>query len=79
VAANSPEARARAEAQFQKTQKLAHEGNQARAEYAAAARAIDHKTARLKKLRLEKEAADALDASATPAAGKAMRRQAARS
>ena len=43
---------------FEKAQKLAREGEQARAEYEAAARAADVKMARLKALRLAKEAAD---------------------
>jgi hypothetical protein len=51
-------AKARAEASFQKKEQLAREGDKARAEYEAAARARDANTARLKALRLAKEAAD---------------------
>ena len=43
---------------FERAQKLAREGEKARAEYEAAGRATDVKTARLKALRLAKEAAD---------------------
>ena len=55
---NSDEARARAEAKFQKQQKAAEEGAKATAEHEAQARAVDTNTARLKSLRLAKEAAD---------------------
>jgi len=55
---NSKEARARAEAKFQKQQKAAEEGAKATAEHEAQARAVDANTARLKSLRLTKEAAD---------------------
>lgn len=50
----------------EKAQKAAREGEQAMAEYVAAARALDEKTLRLKSLRLAKEAADAADAKAQP-------------
>jgi hypothetical protein len=43
---------------FEKAQKLAREGEKARAEYDAAGRAADVNRARLKALRLAKEAAD---------------------
>jgi hypothetical protein len=49
----------RAEAQFQKRERALREGDAVRAEYAAGFRAMDEKTARLKTLRLAKEAADA--------------------
>jgi hypothetical protein len=49
----------RAEAQFQKRERALREGEAVRAEYAAASRAVDVKTARLKSLRLAKEASDA--------------------
>ena len=52
------EARARAEAKFQKQQKAAEAGAEATAEHEAQARAVDVNTARLKSLRLAKEAAD---------------------
>ena len=60
----SPQAATRLE----KAQKLAREGEQARAEYDAAARAADVKIARLKALRLAKEAADEKAAPTAPAA-----------
>ena len=52
------EALHRAEAQFRKRELAAREGEAVRAEYAAAHRAFDVKTARLKSLRLAKAAAD---------------------
>ena len=52
------EALDRAEAQFRKRELAAREGEAVRAEYAAAHRAFDVKTARLKSLRLAKAAAD---------------------
>jgi hypothetical protein len=55
---NSEEARARAEAKFQKQQKAAEAGVKATEERAAQARAVDVNTARLRSLRLAKEAAD---------------------
>src|SRR5215210_5975212 len=55
---NSEEARARAEAKFQKQQKAAEAGVKATEERAAQARAVDVNTARLKSLRLAKEGAD---------------------
>ena len=56
---SSPEeARARAEAKFQKQQKAAEAGAKATAEHEAQARAVEDKTARLKSLRLAREAAD---------------------
>jgi hypothetical protein len=51
-------AKARAEATFQKKEDQRREGEKARAEYEAEARARDKNTARLKALRLAKEAAD---------------------
>jgi len=51
-------ARERAEARFQKQQKADQEGQQAKAEHEAQARAVDLKTSRLRALRTEKEAAD---------------------
>jgi hypothetical protein len=47
-----------AEARFKKTQKAAHDAREARAQYEAEARATREKTARLKALRLAKEATD---------------------
>jgi len=49
----------RAEASFQKKQEQARDGGQARAEYEAAARAVLKNTARLRALRLAKEATEA--------------------
>jgi hypothetical protein len=50
-------ARARAEAQFKKKEQQAREGEQARAEYEATQRAVRENTARLRALRLAREAA----------------------
>jgi hypothetical protein len=55
----SKDALDRAEAQFQRRERALREGDAVRAEYAAGFRAMDEKTARLKSLRLAKEAADA--------------------
>lgn len=55
---NSKQARERAEARFQKTQKAAGGADKAETEKAAAALALDGQRARLKSLRLAKEAAD---------------------
>jgi hypothetical protein len=49
---------AQAGIRFEKAQKLAREGEKAMAEYVAAGRAADAKIARLRALRLAKEAAD---------------------
>ncbi len=49
---------AQAGIRFEKAQKQAREGEQAMAEYQAAGRAADAKIARLRELRLAKEAAD---------------------
>ncbi len=66
------EALDRAEAQFRKRELAAREGEVLRAEHAAAHRAFDVKTARLKSLRLAKAAADEESAaSAAKAAGAA--------
>jgi hypothetical protein len=53
------EAQDRAEARFKKKEIQAREGAKARAEYEAASRALSEKTARLRSLRLKKEAAEA--------------------
>ena len=55
----SDEARARAEARFEKAQKADRENEAARAETRARAKAVDEKTARLKALRLARDAAEA--------------------
>jgi hypothetical protein len=53
--------RDQAEARFKKAQKAAHDAKEARAHYESEARAVREKTARLRALRLAKEAADAAD------------------
>jgi hypothetical protein len=58
VMTNSKENQARAEAQFHKTIKKAQEAKQAMSQYEADARAVVEKTAKLRALRLAKEAAD---------------------
>jgi hypothetical protein len=60
--ANSKEEQDRAEAQFHKTIKRAHEAKQAMSQYETNARAVVEKTAKLRALRLAKEAADAKEA-----------------
>jgi Mg/Co/Ni transporter MgtE len=55
---NSKENQVRAEAQFHKTIKKAQEAKQAMSQYEADARAVVEKTAKLRALRLAKEAAD---------------------
>jgi hypothetical protein len=60
---------AQAGIRFEKAQKQAREGEQAMAEYQAAGRAADTKIARLRALRLAKEAADR-EAAPPPAAKK---------
>ena len=50
-------ARARAEAQFKKKEQQARDGEQARAEYDAQQQAVREKTARLRALRLARDAA----------------------
>ena len=64
VADNAEEARARAEAWFQKEQKTVQEGEQSRLDRVAAAEAIDVKGARLRALQLAMEADDAHAAAA---------------
>src|SRR5215203_855416 len=68
---SSEEARARAEAKFQKQQKAAEAGAKATAEHEAQARAVEVNTARLKSLRLAKEAADKDVAAQTKAGAQA--------
>lgn len=62
-------ARTRAEASFKKEER-AREGAQAMMEYLANNRAVREKTARLRALRLAKEATDKKQAPAKKAAGK---------
>ena len=52
---------------FEKAQKQAREGEKAMADYVAAGQAADVKIARLRALRLAKEAADKADREAAPA------------
>ena len=66
---SSEEARARAEAKFHKQQQAAEAGAEANAEHDAQARAVDANTARLKSLRLAKEAADTEAEAKTKPAG----------
>ena len=56
--ANRSDARARAEAQFDKTQKPKDVGEKALSEYEKAGRVVREKTARLRSLRVAKEATD---------------------
>ena len=62
------EARARAEAKFQKQQQLDQQASVAKAEHEVQAQAAEANTARLKSLRLAKEAADKEAAVQTKAA-----------
>jgi hypothetical protein len=57
LANNSKEARDRAEASFKKQEQRAREGAKAMADYEAEGRAMREKTARLKSLRMAKQAA----------------------
>lgn len=57
MANNSKEARDRAEASFKKQEQRAREGAKAMADYEAEGRAMREKTARLKSLRMAKQAA----------------------
>jgi hypothetical protein len=56
---NSQETKDRAEASFKRKQDQAREGTKAWAEYEAQRRGVDEKIAKLKALRLAKEAAEA--------------------
>lgn len=58
MANNSKEAKTRAEASFKKKEQQAQEGAKARMQYEAERHAVREKTARLRILRLAKEAAD---------------------
>ena len=55
---NHSKERDQAEARFKKAQKATHDAKEARAAYEAEARTVREKTARLKALRLAKEATD---------------------
>ena len=61
MASNSKEARDRAEASFKKQEQRAREGAKAMADYEAEGRAMREKTARLKSLRMAKQAAEKED------------------
>ena len=58
MANKSEEAKARAEGQFRKREQRSSEAEKAQADIAAQARDLDENIARLKALRLAKEAAD---------------------
>jgi hypothetical protein len=63
---NSEAARHRAEANFKKKELKVREGAEAVADYEAAGRAVEKKTARLKALRLAREEAAAAKESGRP-------------
>lgn len=63
---NAEEARARAEARFRKQEEADRVANEAKADREAKAHTVETKTARLKSLRLAKEAAGEKAASPTP-------------
>ena len=58
MANNSKETRDRAEASFKKQEQRAREGAKAMADYEAEGRAMREKTARLKSLRMARQAAE---------------------
>jgi hypothetical protein len=62
----SKEAQAKAEASFKRKADQARDGKLAAAEYEAAGRAMRERTAKLRELRLAKEAADRAAAAAKP-------------
>jgi hypothetical protein len=66
MATQSEEAKARAEAKFNREQQRSRDAEALKAEMAAQARAVDKKTARLKALRLAKEAEDRQSAPPAP-------------
>ena len=71
------EARARAEAKFQKQQQADQQAAEAKAEHEAQTRAVEANTARLTSLRLAKEAADKEAAAQTKVGSQAKTRPAA--
>ncbi len=71
MANNSKEAKTRAEASFKKKEQQAKEGAKAMVQYEAERHATREKTARLKALRLAKEAADKEAEATTKAAAPA--------
>ncbi|GEP06993.1 hypothetical protein [Methylobacterium oxalidis] len=58
--------RTKAEERAERAQRMAKEGAQAMAEHLAAIKAVDERTAKLRALRLAKEAADAEARAAAP-------------
>jgi hypothetical protein len=70
---NSNDIRAKANTRFLETQKKAADRKQASNDYESEAKAREAKTAKLKALRLAKEAEDRLTAALTPAPVKAKR------
>jgi hypothetical protein len=74
--ASPKEYQAKAEAQFHQTIKKAHEAKKAVSQYEAAARATDEKTARLRALRLAKEATEAKEAAESKPAEKKPKKKA---
>jgi hypothetical protein len=75
VATNSTQARERAESNFKKKERQAAEGATAMAEYEAQGRAIRERTARLRALRLAKEAAEGAGEAAKKPTTTARRKQ----
>ena len=73
--ATPEEARARAEARFAKAERAERDNEASRAEYRAKSQAVDDKTARLKALRLARDAADAEAKSSEPAKAPARARR----
>ncbi len=71
----STQARERAESNFKKKERQAAEGATAMAEYEAQGRAIRERTARLRALRLAKEAAEGAGEAAKKPTAKARRKQ----
>ena len=70
----SNEKRINAESRFARTQKRAEDASQAMKDAQAEGRRVEDNTARLKALRLAKEAADRAEAAANPPAAKAKRK-----
>ncbi len=70
----SNEKRINAESRFARTQKRAEDASQAMKDAQAEGRRVEDNTARLKALRLAKEAADLAEAAANPPAAKAKRK-----
>jgi hypothetical protein len=75
MATQSEEAKARAEAKLHREQQRSRDAEALKAEMAAQARAVDKKTARLKALRLAKEAEDRQREPPLPAAAPPAKRR----